>query len=1107
MQTVNVTNGTIPSFTYPFINSTIGNTASAVYNMPFIYWTRDQGMFAAYRTQYQIARQPPWSCINNAAGSFQNLFRNDPPDQQECIDELGGDTSTTFATIGTPAYWRWKTFTILALDALSFYYLFGWDPVATCTSLALPVSECNLENSKRVISDPDKMSVTHEWIYDMGSISGRNVKSYIVRGVPYVTMLYDGLSPMVCFSLDRNSFGADFGTTFEVVVPGSKWRISNERTLSGNPDQFRLIFPDYMTEITVNQTWTIWSETNLTLSWNQTSNCATSTGSVYTGWLKASAVYDSIFDGEFGTMSEVIDANELILEDALNVTVKNAELFVGSNVVEGSNALGYVWRTEGTNEEPLVCALPQHVDFGFEMNRVNVTNLRYFSLRGVMVCVRGCSWGMRLPVQDYGIYGPCDITQENVTEAIRDHAIITMNTIPGGSPNIFAVIDGQDEFYNWGKTVNRVGRFLLVNDQTPNTPIFFTPFNDSLPINFTNPDTGDVELSLFNLPLETFRILLTKMLTNIDGPVGFEETTNGNGFTPVIEELCFEERDGMVTCTSTGDSIFKSKLPIYDITWGALTTIYTMEDYRALYRGRIPPHFGGIFYNDVHFWDGYGINAFAQLGHFDQDWADRWKDSVECFIRNAMAPSKTDDSFPFLRNKDPFLWNSWANGAVPWADGRNQESVSEAANCYWGALSWARVTGNDELERWSSTLLAMETIAARYVWFFQGNDDVIPEYFSNNTMIANYNSLSQTYGTFFGDTMEEITGITRFVWSPFQFDMLDAEQGRDFQNVSDNVYSVESETSPALNPTGLPTNPLNVERLIRGQYPVFNISAEWVTHLYGLSATFQSGVSQAAFINNTIFDWDSTASENGGVDGNTQENMLWWSSTVYIPDTEDCISDFNGITPNKPTNTSLFISGSPSLDLGIIGELLFAYPTTDPVLAEMVVPNVTQPNLPPPGTNNNSTLSFESNTTYTGSGESSEFPEGLIYVFLEQTPPTFADGLILKMIVCYDYEDDGSCDYNITCDNVQPQAGEILVGVPQLARSDRTGPGEIFFDPCTTQGTKSLSESNVRIRFYTWIFAFPPASIGNNLGMWTSSRYQEGLVGYLVPYFDTFQMN
>ena len=1062
-------------------------------------------MFVAYRVLYQVARQPPWSCNNYDSGGFQNLYRNNPPDQQECIDELGGDAQTTFGTVGTPAYWRWKVFTLLSLDAFSFYYFFGWSPASTCSSSGLPAGDCDLVNSRRVVSDPDKMSVTHEWIYTNGGVSGRGVKSYIVRGVPYVNMIYDELSPMVCFSFDRNTFGSDFGATFTEVIPGRKWRISNSNTFSGNPDQLRLILPNYDTSVTLTQTWTIWSESTLDMTWNQTANCLTAESSVYTGWLKSSAVYDANYNVN-GTEQSIIDSNELILEESLNVTVTHAELFVGSKKVDGANALGYVWRTEGTNDEPLVCALPQHQDFGFEMDRVNETELTYFSYRGIMKCFKGCSWGMRLPVQNYGIHGPCTITQDNVTEAIRAQAPFTMNSIPGGSPNIFSVIDGQTEFYNWGKVVNRVGRWLLSNEEAPNSPIFFTPFNDSLFINFTDAN-GQQDGSLFNLPLETIRVLLTKMLTDSEGPVGSLDTTNQNGFTPVIQELCFENENGSDTCKLTGDSIYMSKLPIYDVTWGAITSRFTLNDYRALYRGRIPPHFGGIFYNDVHFWAGYAISAFAQLAYFDESWGAQWKDSVEVFIRNAMAPSLTDDSFPFLRNKDPFLWNSWANGAVAWADGRNQESVSEAANCYWGAYTWAIATGNEDLERWASTLLSMETIAAKYVWFFQGTEDVRPDYFSNNTMIANYNSLSQTYGTFFGDSMEEITGITRFVWSPYQIDMLDASQGVAFQTVSDDVYSVELETSIAVNPTGLPLNPPNVARLQKGQYSVFNFSAEWVTHLYGLSATFQSGVSQEAFTNSSIFNWNSAASENGGANGNTEENMLLWSSTLYTPNTQQCVEPFQGIIPNKPTNTTLFFVGEPILSLDVDGTLSPTYPITEPTLALMTVPVDQQPTLPPPGTDNNSTLTFRTNVSYTGAGQSVDYPDGLMYFFLEQTPPEFADGLIMDVLLCYDYDSDGTCNFNITCGNLLPAAGEILIGVPQLASSGITGIGHIFSDGCTTQGTRSLNENNVTLIFYIWISAFPPMSVGNNLGMWTSSKYQEGLVGYVIPYFESFVVN
>ena len=47
--------------------------------------------------------------------------------------------------------------------------------------------------------------------------------------------------------------------------------------------------------------------------------------------------------------------------------------------------------------------------------------------------------------------------------------------------------------------------------------------------------------------------------------------------------------------------------------------------------------------------------------------------------------------FPPARHKSWFDGHSFASGLFPFADGKSQESSSEAANCYYGAYLWARV--------------------------------------------------------------------------------------------------------------------------------------------------------------------------------------------------------------------------------------------------------------------------------------------------------------------------------------------------------------------------------------------------------------------------------
>lgn len=596
-------NTTIDTFTYPYISSTLSNDIQPVYAMPYAFYSRNQGMMVRYNANYQVARTATWTCNNYASGGFILFFNETPPTQQECIGLLGGDGSTTFASMGTPAYWRSTVNTVQNLDVFGFYDFFAWNLNATCDAKSLPREQCSIENTERKVGDPDKMSVSINWRYT-NSVVG-NMKMYLVRGVPIVTMYYEDLVPLICFSRDRVVFGLPYGGLFE-MISNSKWRIYSQMEFTGVPEVLRELLPNYETTVLLNQTWTFWSETPINdLAWSESENCISLTNT-YTGWIKGAAVYDLTYDSDNPLGYEaLISQREVVIEEHLNVTVVGAQLFIGDELSStGSNILGYSWRVNenDTVGEPLVCALPHHLNNAFEMSRVTDVQLDYFTYRGTMKCFSGCSWVMYLESQNYDFYGPCAIYQQNVTDKIREHANYTSNTLPTGSPNIFSTVNGQPELYNWGKAIVRIARFLLSNDMAPNSPYFFTPFNERLALNYS--DNGNVGMSLFDLPLDTFRTLITNLLDGIPGPSGYIETTSANGFNPVIENLCVELSNGTILCKNTGNLVPLSPLPVYDSTWGAMTYEYTISDYTILIRNSQPPHFGTAFHNDQHFTNG-----------------------------------------------------------------------------------------------------------------------------------------------------------------------------------------------------------------------------------------------------------------------------------------------------------------------------------------------------------------------------------------------------------------------------------------------------------------------------------------------------------------------
>ena len=131
---------------------------------------------------------------------------------------------------------------------------------------------------------------------------------------------------------------------------------------------------------------------------------------------------------------------------------------------------------------------------------------------------------------------------------------------------------------------------------------------------------------------------------------------------------------------------------VFDATWGGLLSCGCIFDEATeSCRNSYPNcpalvdewlNFGNGFYNDHHFHYGYHIYAAAAVAHFDPDWGKDNFENVLLLIRDVANPSSDDKYFPMHRMKDWYLGNSWASGIVGFANGRNQESSSEAIAAY-----------------------------------------------------------------------------------------------------------------------------------------------------------------------------------------------------------------------------------------------------------------------------------------------------------------------------------------------------------------------------------------------------------------------------------------
>ncbi|KAL3790673.1 hypothetical protein HJC23_009773 [Cyclotella cryptica] len=192
--------------------------------------------------------------------------------------------------------------------------------------------------------------------------------------------------------------------------------------------------------------------------------------------------------------------------------------------------------------------------------------------------------------------------------------------------------------------------------------------------------------------------------------------------------------------------------------------------------------FGNGRYNDHHFHYGYVLYAAAVLGRRSPHFVSQYGSYIDAIFydvahnSNAIIKNgKKDDAFfPFARHKSWFDGHSFASGLFPFADGKSQESSSEATNCYYGAYLWSKVrwggsADGNKLVNFARLLLATELTGAKTYWHMvpqvengdqsAGNRRLVNSWqppraysslFEKNYMVGNLGMTDVTCTTWFG---------------------------------------------------------------------------------------------------------------------------------------------------------------------------------------------------------------------------------------------------------------------------------------------------------------------------------------------------------------------
>lgn len=170
-------------------------------------------------------------------------------------------------------------------------------------------------------------------------------------------------------------------------------------------------------------------------------------------------------------------------------------------------------------------------------------------------------------------------------------------------------------------------------------------------------------------------------------------------------------------------------------------------------------------FNDHHFHYGYFIYAASLLAKYDASFKKDYVATINLLVAD-IANYKTGEALPLRRSFDPYVGHSWASGIVPFNDGNNQESSSEAIHAWTAVALWADETNNKTLQAEADWMLSSEVASVKEYWLQSNSENV--DYLRDYTaplVSINWGG-KRGYQTFFSDEPNAKLGIQLIPMSP-----------------------------------------------------------------------------------------------------------------------------------------------------------------------------------------------------------------------------------------------------------------------------------------------------------------------------------------------------
>jgi len=600
---------------------------------------------------------------------------------------------------------------------------------------------------KRSISRFDPLSVSIEWKGgEGGSSSSSSATTTLVQGDPYVTLNLDiegeeeeGFSISSEQTLILASRGDGSLGSKPVVCDPNKDKSKRQRTVTGS------VFDIYASG--TDETWRLYtfpSEVELECPYpkdvNHTATQIKLTNSEFKGVIRMAVVSNCTT----GVAKHCHGPSGLPLpEDQVSTPSFAAALDAYSSVVlKGGNvdydidnetntlSLRLIYESYSLNKEsssesvvPLLLALPHHIaamssQYSTEGNNNNIAG-GHRSMLGMQVPIAATSIDLSLPLPSVLWGDERELNSDSsklVRKALLDEADYDLTKqwrLGVGDP------------YNAGKLNARIARLAMIASQL---------------------DESEIADSFLD-KLEKYQALWL----------------SGESPNPLIYD---QDMGGIVSCGC-----------LFDSCQGKCTPHCNNAGPRGKGGGGCPNlgpgafaaglDFGNGYYNDHHFHYGYHLYAAAVLARFRPSWAKKHREQIMLLVRDVANPSNQDKYFPQFRHMDFYAGHSWAGGIFrSFANGRNQESTSEAVNCWYAITLLGDALEDEQLKTVGMTLLASEVHGAQTYWQLVRNQTGYDPIFETNGVTGILWSNLAQFQTWFGLYEWAVNGIQMLPFTP-----------------------------------------------------------------------------------------------------------------------------------------------------------------------------------------------------------------------------------------------------------------------------------------------------------------------------------------------------